>query len=211
MKKTDRILSIVVAVCVAFCLSACVKFQQAEEKETSSATASVEENIEETPETEEKAEDLPITEPTEEEPTTEEPTEETAPEEAPTPEAEKEEEKKEEKAPAHTHSYTKKVVKPTCTTKGYTLHTCSCGKSYKDNTRSTINHSFGEWTITLEATEKTNGLKVRKCNSCDYTEEETIKKTGYEKTPDECDHSWSWSPYLFSIIFQPSRNSFSSS
>ncbi len=35
--------------------------------------------------------------------------------------------------PAHKHSYTKKVVNPTCTDKGYTLYTCACGHSYKDN------------------------------------------------------------------------------
>ena len=34
--------------------------------------------------------------------------------------------------PAHTHSYTKKVIKPTYDAQGYTLHTCSCGDSYKD-------------------------------------------------------------------------------
>ena len=35
--------------------------------------------------------------------------------------------------PTHVHSYTKKVVKPTYDSEGYTLHTCSCGDSYKDN------------------------------------------------------------------------------
>lgn len=35
--------------------------------------------------------------------------------------------------PAHTHSYSKKVTAATCTKKGYTTHTCSCGDSYKDN------------------------------------------------------------------------------
>lgn len=35
---------------------------------------------------------------------------------------------------AHTHSYTEKVIAPTCTADGYTLHECSCGKSYKDKT-----------------------------------------------------------------------------
>lgn len=35
--------------------------------------------------------------------------------------------------PAHTHSYSKKVTASTCTQKGYTTYTCSCGNTYKDN------------------------------------------------------------------------------
>lgn len=31
----------------------------------------------------------------------------------------------------HAHSYTESTVAPTCTEKGYTLHECSCGDSYK--------------------------------------------------------------------------------
>ncbi len=33
----------------------------------------------------------------------------------------------------HVHSYTKTVVDPTAYEQGYTLYTCSCGHSYKDN------------------------------------------------------------------------------
>ena len=36
-------------------------------------------------------------------------------------------------ATAHTHNYASKVVQPTCTAQGYTMHTCSCGNSYKDS------------------------------------------------------------------------------
>ena len=35
--------------------------------------------------------------------------------------------------PAHTHSYTATVTEPTCGAEGYTIYTCSCGNSYKDN------------------------------------------------------------------------------
>lgn len=35
--------------------------------------------------------------------------------------------------PTHTHSYSKKVTVATCTEKGYTTYTCSCGDTYKDN------------------------------------------------------------------------------
>ncbi len=32
--------------------------------------------------------------------------------------------------PVHTHSYSKKPTEPTCTEKGYTTYTCSCGDTY---------------------------------------------------------------------------------
>ncbi len=41
----------------------------------------------------------------------------------------------------HTHSYSTKIVSATCKEQGYTLHTCSCGHSYKDN-YTTGNHNF---------------------------------------------------------------------
>ncbi len=44
----------------------------------------------------------------------------------------------------HTHSYTSKVTAPTCTEKGYTTYTCSCGNSYKDNYVNALGHSYGE-------------------------------------------------------------------
>lgn len=42
----------------------------------------------------------------------------------------------------HKHSYKDKVVKPTCTSKGYTVHTCECGDSYTDKETSKTDHSY---------------------------------------------------------------------
>ena len=42
----------------------------------------------------------------------------------------------------HTHVYTDKVVAPTCTEKGYTLHTCTCGHSYKDTYVNSKPHQY---------------------------------------------------------------------
>jgi RHS repeat-associated protein len=42
----------------------------------------------------------------------------------------------------HTHSYTSKVVAPTCTVDGYTLHTCACGYSYRSNTVVKLGHNY---------------------------------------------------------------------
>ena len=39
------------------------------------------------------------------------------------------------------HSHTAKVTAPTCTEKGYTTYTCSCGDSYKDNYVDSLGHT----------------------------------------------------------------------
>lgn len=46
---------------------------------------------------------------------------------------------------SHTHSYSSKVVEPTCTEQGYTLFTCVNGDDYyKDNYKNALGHSFTE-------------------------------------------------------------------
>lgn len=84
---------------------------------------------------------------------------------------------------AHTHSYTEKVIEPTCTADGYTLHECSCGKSYKDKTVSKKGHSFGEWTVTRQATTSAEGEKTRKCSVCGAAEIQKIAKLTNTYTP----------------------------
>ena len=44
----------------------------------------------------------------------------------------------------HEHEYTSEVVAPTCEDKGYTLHTCACGESYKDTSVNATGHNFVE-------------------------------------------------------------------
>ena len=46
------------------------------------------------------------------------------------------------------YDYTDIVVAPTCTAKGYTIHTCACGESHVDSYVDALGHSFGEWTVT---------------------------------------------------------------
>lgn len=47
--------------------------------------------------------------------------------------------------PAHVHSYdTVSVTEPTCDTKGYTTHTCSCGDHYEDTYVAATGHSWSE-------------------------------------------------------------------
>lgn len=42
----------------------------------------------------------------------------------------------------HEHVYESEVVAPTCEEKGYTLHTCKCGESYKDTYVNALGHNF---------------------------------------------------------------------
>ena len=49
--------------------------------------------------------------------------------------------------PSHTHSYSKKVTAATCTKKGYTTYTCSCGDTYKDK-YTNPSHTYSQYICT---------------------------------------------------------------
>ena len=69
--------------------------------------------------------------------------------------------------PAKGHSYTATVTAPTCTSEGYTTHTCSvCGDSYVSDKTSASGHT--EVTVTgKEATCTASGLTDgKKCSAC---------------------------------------------
>ena len=46
-----------------------------------------------------------------------------------------------EKIAAKGHNYTTSVTQPTCTEKGYTVYTCTCGNTYKDNYVDSLGHT----------------------------------------------------------------------
>lgn len=79
--------------------------------------------------------------------------------------------------PQHTCSFNlEKVTKePTCTEKGTAVYRCACGDS-KTEEIETIEHRYGEWEITTEATETEEGLKTRICETCRKEETEVIDK-----------------------------------
>ena len=81
------------------------------------------------------------------------------------------------------HDYEVVVTPPTCTSKGYTTHTCKvCLYSYTDNETDMTAHEFGEWKVTKEPTTTTTGEKVRKCVRCSAEEKEVLPML--EKVPD---------------------------
>ena len=81
-----------------------------------------------------------------------------------------------ETKPSHTHSYTAKTVAATCMAGGYTLHTCSCGDSYKDGQTAALGHSYGAWTVVKEATTTSEGSQTRTCSRCGVKETQSIPK-----------------------------------
>ena len=81
---------------------------------------------------------------------------------------------------AHEHSYTAVVTPPTCTEKGYTTHTCSCGDSYVDTYVDALGHSWDSGTVTKEPTETETGIRTFTCTRCGETKTETIPKLTHE-------------------------------
>ena len=79
---------------------------------------------------------------------------------------------------AHEHSYTAVVTPPTCTDKGYTTHTCSCGDSYVDTYTDALGHAWDNGTVTKQPTATETGVRTYTCTRCSATKTETIPATG---------------------------------
>ena len=75
---------------------------------------------------------------------------------------------------SHTHSYKAVVTAPTCTSKGYTTHTCACGDSYVDTYTNALGHAWDNGKVTKEPTETETGVKTFTCTRCGETRTETM-------------------------------------
>ena len=86
---------------------------------------------------------------------------------------------------SHTHSYKDVVTAPTCTEKGHTTHTCSCGDSYVDTYTDPLGHDLKD-DAAVAATCTTAGTTAGKhCTRCDYKEGmETIAALGHDLKDD---------------------------
>ena len=69
--------------------------------------------------------------------------------------------------PNHIHIYTTKKHLPTCTEKGFTMHTCACGDSYRSDETSPLGHKYGAVKET-EATCTIKGGQVKTCTVCGH-------------------------------------------
>ena len=79
---------------------------------------------------------------------------------------------------AHEHSYTAVVTPPTCTEKGYTTHTCSCGDSYVDTYTDALGHAWDSGKVTKQPTATETGVRTYTCTRCNATKTETIPAGG---------------------------------
>ena len=81
---------------------------------------------------------------------------------------------------SHTHSYKAVVTAPTCTSKGYTTHTCACGDSYVDTYVDALGHAWDNGKVTKEPTATETGVRTYTCTRCGETKTETIPKLTHE-------------------------------
>ena len=79
----------------------------------------------------------------------------------------------------HTHSYTSTVINPTCTLKGYTVFTCSCGHSYTSNQKPALGHKYKSEVI--PPTTAAGGYTLHVCTVCGHTYQDSFT----EKLPSE--------------------------
>ena len=81
---------------------------------------------------------------------------------------------------SHTHSYKAVVTAPTCTSKGYTTHTCACGDSYVDTYVDALGHAWDSGKVTKQPTATETGIRTFTCTRCGETKTETIPKLTHE-------------------------------
>ena len=77
----------------------------------------------------------------------------------------------------HEHEYTTAVTEPTCTERGYTTYTCSCGESYVDNYVD-AKHDLVEHAAKHPNCKEAGYEAYVTCKNCDYTTYKEIASTG---------------------------------
>lgn len=94
------------------------------------------------------------------------------------------------KSTLHTHRYAETIIPPTCSEKGYTLHSCSCGYEYKDNFVS-AKHDFMLIKHIAPTCDK-DGEDFYRCSRCGEEKTVSIPTKGHkfsnwvEKTKPTC-------------------------
>ena len=92
----------------------------------------------------------------------------------------------------HAHSYRTTVTAPTCTAKGYTTHTCSCGDSYVDTYTNALGHAWDSGTVTKEPTATETGIRTYTCTRCGETKTESIPVISVDVTQMFTDVTKNW-------------------
>ena len=93
---------------------------------------------------------------------------------------------------SHTHSYKAVVTAPTCTSKGYTTHTCACGDSYVDTYVDALGHAWDNGKVTKEPTATETGVRTFTCTRCSATKTESIPVVSVDVTQMFTDVTKNW-------------------
>ena len=93
---------------------------------------------------------------------------------------------------SHTHSYKAVVTAPTCTSKGYTTHTCACGDSYVDTYVDALGHAWDNGKVTKEPTATETGVRTYTCTRCNETKTESIPAVSVDVTQMFTDVTKNW-------------------
>ncbi len=75
---------------------------------------------------------------------------------------------------AHTHDYSESTIQATCTTVGYTVYTCPCGYSYRQDYTDQLGHRWDNGVTTAPATCTESGEMLYSCTECTATYTEII-------------------------------------
>ncbi len=78
----------------------------------------------------------------------------------------------------HIHNYTPFITPPSCTEKGFTKYTCTCGNNYIDNFVVELGHNFTIYISNNDATYDKDGTKTAICSNANCTATDTIIDTG---------------------------------
>ena len=82
--------------------------------------------------------------------------------------------------PATGHHHNAVVTEPTCTEKGYTIHTCvDCGDSYVDSYTDALGHDVVHHDGKVATCTEKGWAEYDTCNRCDYTTYKEIPATGH--------------------------------
>lgn len=80
--------------------------------------------------------------------------------------------------PAHVHSYSSRIISPTCMEGGYTQWSCDCGIQYETDRTATTDHILSEEIVNKAGVE----FLRRSCQTCDYATEEEYVTVPSEST-----------------------------
>lgn len=82
------------------------------------------------------------------------------------------------------HQFTESVKQATCTTDGYTTHSCSsCGYTYTDSYVTATGHSYTDWVVEKPATCIDVGRETRHCTKCGIGGLNVLPALGHDYVP----------------------------